>query len=166
MIEGELKRRVDLEKLTQDDFRLKGEFRVKDGSYHGWRVIPEFKPEGGDTYVFFDQLFSEDRSHQCYELIIQTPDRSIVVASGYLHKSPRGDVCFGVRSGIKIQGQAQGYINSSPVWFNLLDDKHRLIIEEVADWIFVRVSHGTMKETLRDKEFCVINFSKTPTSFI
>jgi len=138
MIRGTLAQRVDLERLTQNDFRLSGKFRVVDESYHGWRMRPEFKKEGTDNYVPLDELFPQKILHQCYELIVQTPDSVQVVGSGYLHQTQRGDVSFGVRS--EIQGQEQTYFNSSPVWFNLLDDAHKPTIEGPTDLLFVKVS--------------------------
>lgn len=133
-----LAKQVDLEKLTQDDFRLRGNFRVRDENYHGWKMIPEFRQEGTDAYMPLDQLFPEDRFHECYELIVQTPGCSQVAGSGYLHQSQRGDVSFGVRSG--FVGQERLYSNSSPVWFGLLDDNYKPIVTETVDLIFVKIS--------------------------
>ena len=138
MIHGRLTQRVDLEKLAQDDFRLSGEFRVVDESYHRWTMRLEFKQEGTNEYVPLDQLFSQDRFHQCYELIVQTPDSARVVDSGYLHQTREGDVSLGVRSG--VQGQEQVYSNSQPVWFDLLDEPHKPIVEGPVDLLFVKVS--------------------------
>lgn len=144
MTRKELPKRVDLEKLTQDDFRLRGEFRVRPEIYHGWKLTPEFRQEGTDAYVPLDQLIPEDKFNTCYELVVQTPDRSEVVGSGYLHRSLRGDVSFGVRSGIIRSGmeeeQKKEYLNSSPVWFPLLNEEHNPIVKSPADFIFVKAS--------------------------
>ncbi len=149
MIRENLAKRVNLEKLTKDDFRLRGEFRVLDGSYQGWRIIPEFRPEGTDAYVPIDQLFPQDRFHQCYELIVQTPDSAQVVGCGYLHQTQRGDTSFGTRSG--IQGQEQVYINSSPIWFDLLDDARKPIVEGPVDLLLIKVSPWHTKRDAQRK---------------
>ena len=138
MIHGNLAKKVDLEQLTRNDFRLSGDFRIVDESYHEWKMKPEFRAQGTENYVPLDQLIPQDRFHQCYELIVQTPDSAQVVGSGYLHKNQRGDVSFGVRSG--VQGQEQLYFNSSPVWFCLLDDANKPIVERVVDLLLVKVS--------------------------
>lgn len=137
MLSGKLTKRVDLNKLTETDFVLSGQFRVVDENYHGWRLGPEFRQKGNDAYVNFDQLFPDNRFHECYELIVQTPDCSEVVGSGYLHKSRREDVSFGVRSGIE---EGRLHINSFPVWFNLLNDADEPIVDGPADFVFVKVS--------------------------
>ena len=112
MIKGILPQRVDLEKLTQEDLLFRGEFRATDENYHRWKKKPEFQEQGTETYVSFDQLFLESKFNECYELIVQTPQRCEVVGTGYLHKSREGDVNFGVRS--TITGK-HSYSNSSPV---------------------------------------------------
>ncbi|MBI2673438.1 hypothetical protein HYX19_04200 [Candidatus Woesearchaeota archaeon] len=140
MTREKLTRRVDLEKLTKEDFMLRGEFRIEDERYNGWGKRPEFKPRGKLLYVLFDQLFPESVFHECYELIVQTEKSQEVIASGYLHRSKQGDVSFGVLSG--ILGQNRSYHTSFPVWFKLLDpDKaYKPIISGTADLIFVKVS--------------------------
>lgn len=138
MICKELPKQVDLDKLTEADFVLRGQFRVVDESYQRWKFRLEFRRKGTDIYVAFDLLFPDSRFHECYELIVQIPGRSVVIGSGYLHKSSNGDVSFGVRS--EIEGQKGLYINSSPVWFNLLNEDHKLIVDGPADFIFVKVS--------------------------
>lgn len=153
MICGKLAQRVNLEKLTKNDFRLGGEFRVVDESYHGWSMRPEFRQEGKDNYVPLDQLFLEDRFHQCYELIVQTPDSAQVVGSGYLYRAKRGDVSLGVRSG--VQGLEKVYFNSSPVWFSLLDDAHKPIVGGAVDLIFVKVSPWhSERDSQRQRVLC------------
>ncbi|MDP3733631.1 MAG: hypothetical protein Q8R37_00210, partial [Nanoarchaeota archaeon] len=101
-------------------------------------MVPEFRQEGADTYVPIDQLFPQDKFHNCYELIVQTPDNSEVVGRGYLHSSQRKDVSFGILS--RIIGQENVYHNSSPVWFDLLNDNNQPIVEGSIDLIFVKVS--------------------------
>lgn len=162
MIHRKLAKRLDLEKLTQNDFSLRGEFRVKNGCYHGWKITPDFKEEEADAYVPIDQLFPHDRFHKFYELIVQTPDSSEVVGAGHLHLSPRGDVSFGIPiEEIMMQEPAWSYLSaavvqvfggvvqervyhsSSPIWFYLirkLDGAWKPMVEGMVDLIFVGVS--------------------------
>ncbi len=150
MIPGNLAQRVDLEKLTEDDFKLSGEFRIvpETAGVRKWNIRPEFKPEGEKDYVYFDKLFPEGIFHQCYELIAQTPDSVQIVGAGYLHPSRAGDVCFGIHNGIRGE---QSYHNSFPVWFYLLDDAtlRESRVQGVVDLIFVKSSPWDCK---RDAE--------------
>ncbi|MCK4926829.1 MAG: hypothetical protein KAS11_00040 [Candidatus Aenigmarchaeota archaeon] len=150
MIYKELSNRVDLKKLTEDDFILSGEFRLIDEIYKGWDKRPEFRQEGTDTYRVFDNLFNDAKFDECYELIIQTTDISAVVSSGYLYQSQEGDINFGTRSGYK--GEQNIYYNSTPVWFSLLTDDHKPIVEGPVDLIFVNVSpYHNKRETERQR---------------
>ncbi|GEM_PF-4107957 len=145
MLQGQLDRRVDLEKLTQDDFRLRGEFRTRDESlrYEAqplWRLIPGFREEGAADYVPFAQLIPQDRLHECYELIVQTPDRTEIVRSGYLHPDQTWGVSFGIRD-VSFDGQQTvHYTNSAPVWLGLVDDAYNPKVNGPVDLIFVKVS--------------------------
>ena len=98
-----LDRRVDLEKLTQDDFKISGELRVTDEPYQGYRLKPEFKLTETDTYVPLDQLFPESKFHECYQLILQTPDHTEFLGSGYLHRPEARPVSFGTRDTLREQ---------------------------------------------------------------
>ena len=137
MIYKELSDRVDLKKLTENDFILSGEFRIIDETYNGWDKKPELKQKETDIYIPFNDLFNDAKFDECYELIIQTPDFSAVVGSGFLHRS-RGDISFGVQRG--IHGEEKVYDDSTPVWFSLLTDDYKPIVEGPVDLIFVKVS--------------------------
>lgn len=149
MIPKTLEQRVDLAKLTPDDFVLRGELRFVEASYHHCSLKPEFKLTGSDVYVPFDDLFSKGQFDKCYELIVQTPERSEVVGSGYLHRieggERSGDVCFGIRN---MVGTQRFYDSSFPVWFDLFKKGDiptvgkipQPIVEGPADFIFVQVS--------------------------
>lgn len=127
MIHGRLERRVDLSKLTVEDFVLSSP--LKDGSNL-------FKRDG---YVNLAQFVPEDKFHECYELIVQTPNSSYVAGAGYLHRSIVGlalGVLWSVYSGQRV------YVNASPIWDALLSDqRHReSIATGPVDLIFVKVS--------------------------
>jgi len=153
MILKELPNRVDLKRLTEDDFILSGEFRLIDETYNGWDKRPEFKQEGTDTYESFDNLFNKAKFDECYELIVQTPDFSAVVGSGYLLKSQDGNINFGNHSGYKDEEKT--YFNLTPVWFKLLTDKYEPIVEGPIDLIFVKTSpYDNEKDTERQRILC------------
>ncbi len=137
MIRGKLEKPVDVAKLSKRDFTLRGEFSVVDENYHGWRIKPGFREEGTAAHVPLDQVFSKERFHSCYELIVQTPEYSKVAGSGYLHLSQKGDASLGVRSG--VVGQERIYVNETPIWFYLLTNGDRFV-EGLVDLIFVNVS--------------------------
>lgn len=137
MIFKKLLNPVDLEKLTDEDFILSGEFRLINETYNGWGKKPEFRQEGTNTYGSFDDLFTKAKFDQCYELIVQTPECLAVVGSGFLHQSQRGDVSFGNLGG--FEGE-RVYYNLSPVWFNLLTEEYKPIVEGQVDLIFLKAS--------------------------
>lgn len=147
-----LKKQVDLEKLTKDDFVLGGRLRVVNKDYQRWRLRPEFRAEGKHAYAAFDSLFREDRFYKAYELIVQTPDSSEVVAWGYLHRSQRGDVSFGFGTG--VEGQKRVYINTWPVWCYLLNDDDKPIVRGHVDLIFVNVSSRYDRDKERRRVLC------------
>ena len=140
MILGELSRRVDLSNLTETDFVLRGDFKIVEEPNKSWKLTPYLRPEGSEEYTTLDQLFSKNYFGECYELIVQTPDKAQVVGSGYLHQSRQGDVSFGVRD--ILPGERVMYTNSSPVWFDLMDrnNSYQPIVQGLVDLIFVKVS--------------------------
>ena len=139
----ELEKRVDLMRLTERDFRLSGELRMVDGPYAEWDLKPEFKvretdARGTDAYVPLDDLFPERLLHLRYELIVQTPSSSHVLDRGYLHRRPRGSIFLGQRD-----PQLGGYVNSSPVFFALMDhDTGRPLFDEPIDIFLIQVPSG------------------------
>ena len=137
-----LDRRVDLEKLTQDDFKISGELRVTDEPYQGYRLKPEFKLTETDTYVPLDQLFPESKFHECYQLILQTPDHTEFLGSGYLHRPEARPVSFCTRDTLREQIlEKRVYDNASPIYFRLLDDEtNKSIVQGPVDLIFVKTS--------------------------
>ena len=120
-------------------FMLTGEFRIEKESYHGLKLRPELKPEGGDKYAPLDELIPEGRLHKCYELTVRSPHSTLKVDSGYLHRAPDGLVSFGAK-GIVREGQNPMYFNSRMIWSNLLDDNHEPIVEGPVELIFKKKS--------------------------
>ena len=149
MTHHDLPRRVDLSKLTGNDFLLQGEFRVLDEGYNGWNGKPEFRKRGMNEYVHFDSLFPLDKLESCYEMIVQTPESSRVIQGGYLHLDKGNNICLGIRE--TICG-VKRYSGSLPVWFSLTSLNNKPIVEGEFDLILLKTSPwDNEKDSLREK---------------
>ena len=90
-------KKIDVEKLEEGDFYLQGKAQVvsKRSIKHAWDGL-DFKVDGSDDYVPFNELVDSDRLNVQYTLYLQTQGKLKKVDRGYLDLDHRGEVSIGL----------------------------------------------------------------------
>lgn len=141
MVNDKIDGKINVERISTEDYLLRGRIKIEDVPHKGYTKIFMFQPGGGDTFIPFEKLIPRSKLGQCYSVFLQDPKKTIQLRNGYLHIGSKGHVCLGIaHQAFDGTKEYASYTNSFPLFFDLIDKDNKPIVDEetLVELIFLK----------------------------